>query len=72
MLHFYPYLRGAFNYKCADDPWEAGKAPYSPGHDAGGDQFKAEEWWQRDNHEQLMQRLAEHLRQIEEHVGKGV
>ncbi len=43
MLRFYPYLRGPFNYDCADDPWEAGKAPYSPGHDADGDQYKTDE-----------------------------
>ncbi len=43
MLHFYPYLRQPFNYDCADDPWESGKPPFSPGHDAGGDVYKSNE-----------------------------
>ncbi len=45
LLRFYPYLAGPFNYDCADDPWEAGKPPYTPGHDGAGDLFK-DVWWQ--------------------------
>lgn len=66
MLHFYPYLRGPFNYDCADDPWEAGKAPYSPGHDGAGDSYKEDTWWQQQNHEQMESQFAEQLARVAE------
>ncbi len=66
VLHFYPYVRGPFNYDCADDPWESGKPPFSPGHDGAGDEYKGDVYWRERNHDDMMQKMAEQLAAIGE------